>query len=184
MMTRAFIAMELDARLKATLHQQANFLRTLDRQNEITWVSSGNYHLTLSFLGIIDTAILPTLEAQLDREIAGSNALQIETTEICLFPMPEQPRIIAAMVYPDRLLKNLQKCVEVATRSCQLLSPKRRFVPHITLGRVKQAGQPLNMVMNAVPLQCTARVSNVVVYQSLSSRHGSVYIALTEKSLS
>ncbi|SVB45419.1 uncharacterized protein METZ01_LOCUS198273, partial [marine metagenome] len=55
MKIRTFIALELPPSLRHELSGQAKLLAGQDKRQHIRWLPSENYHLTLAFLGDVDS---------------------------------------------------------------------------------------------------------------------------------
>ncbi|MFO1032662.1 MAG: RNA 2',3'-cyclic phosphodiesterase [Hyphomicrobiales bacterium] len=100
------------------------------------WMDPSQYHLTLRFIGDIDTGLA--------REIAhGLDGLQAKPFTLSLKGVGlfggNKPHSIYAGVEDNAALKRLHDMHE---RLCQVLglaAEPRRFVPHVTLARLKDA---------------------------------------------
>jgi RNA 2',3'-cyclic 3'-phosphodiesterase len=99
-------------------------------------------HLTLSFLGEVDPAVLSGLTAAIARSLEGVRPFDLVLEGIGAFPSSENPRVVWIGVGEGRA-----EVTELATRVraaiASVLGPSRdeRFVPHLTLFRVRSPGQ-------------------------------------------
>ncbi len=136
---RTFIAVELDEELKSSLQSLQDHLRTLVAPRSVRWVRPEGIHLTLKFLG-------DTPQAKLD-EI--QNALAMAARDVCAFaftvggvgcfPSTRRPRVLGVgLQAPTGALVRLGDAVEDHVAPLGFPTEKRRFHPHLTLGRVQR----------------------------------------------
>ena len=136
---RTFIAVELDEELKSSLQSLQDHLRALVARRSVRWVRPGGIHLTLKFLG-------DTPEARLD-EIMGALAMAARDVRpfsfavggLGCFPNTRQPRVLwVGLQEPTGTLVRLRDAVEAHVAPLGFPTEKRRFHPHLTLGRVQR----------------------------------------------
>lgn len=127
-MTRAFVAIPMPEDAAARLAGLARGLAVGRR------VPEENLHLTLSFLGDVTDEGLGELHDTLSGIRAAPVELRFEG--LGLFG-EDRPRALWAAVAGDPALLALQKQVERAARKAGLSPEARRFVPHVTLVRMK-----------------------------------------------
>ena len=137
---RIFVAVELPDSIKEGLRQ---IQRTLQGTGDRTkWVGVSSLHLTLKFLGEISEERLERVFAA-SREVAEKTAsFFIELAGVGAFPNCSSPRVIWVGVR-----KGKDNLVDLALHLDRVLSEmgfaaeKRKWVPHLTLGRVKELGK-------------------------------------------
>ncbi len=138
---RLFIAIHLN---KTVLNNMKDLISPLGRQyKEVKWVAAQNIHITLKFLGETDEANLNNIIHSLQTIEQKSFSLTIEKTSA--FPNLNFPKVIWLGVTGD-LKPIIQLSKQVDEQMAQLNFPeeKRKFSPHITIGRVKgKAPKPL-----------------------------------------
>lgn len=127
-MTRAFVAIPMPEDAAARLAGLARGL-TVGRR-----VPEENLHLTLAFLGEVSDAGLEELHDTLSAIRAAPVELRFEGLGVF---GEDRPRALWAAVAPDPALLDLQRQVERAARRAGLAPEARRFVPHVTLARLK-----------------------------------------------
>jgi 2'-5' RNA ligase len=98
------------------------------------WVEPENYHVTLRFMGDVDLAMA--------RDISSSlAAIRREPCEITIDGLSafggEKPRALIAHVQAHAALIDLQGEQERLVRRLGLAPETRKFVPHITLARMR-----------------------------------------------
>ncbi len=98
------------------------------------WIDAENYHITLRFIGDVDKA----LARDIDEELLGvmRQPLAITIDELSTFGN-ERPRAIIARIKPSRALLELQAEHERLVRRAGVAPEARKFVPHITLARLR-----------------------------------------------
>jgi len=101
------------------------------------WVSPENMHLTLRFIGEVEE---PRLE-DIGYELRGIRAASFPLTlaGVGHFENRGRVRAIWAGVQPSPELVELQHRVDAAIRRAGLGTEGRRFSPHVTLARLKNA---------------------------------------------
>ena len=103
MKIRSFISLDLPLSLRHELSGHAKLIAGQDKRQKIRWLPPENYHLTLVFLGEIESAILSGLQFALERKLESTKAVPLTISAITPFPF-SRPRIAAAS------LNVLQKC--------------------------------------------------------------------------
>jgi RNA 2',3'-cyclic 3'-phosphodiesterase len=106
----------------------------------IKWVDPGNYHVTIRFIGEVDEGTA----ADIDEVLA---AIRLPRFELAiagtgLFGAENKPRVIFAGLDKSPPLSQLHDKVETALMRLRLPPDGRRFTPHVTLGKARQATAP------------------------------------------
>ena len=172
MTIRSFIAIPIAKQLRDELGDAAAQMAYQDKSNAVRWVDQQNYHLTLAFLGDQEQVDLEALADQLDQNLSsGSFALNISHCS----PFPEsRPKLIAAMVKPVPALKELYSKVQLVVTACSLNIDKRRFIPHITLGRFRHSRNHFAGAISSY-LSLEDEVNDVCLYESTLNSSGAEY---------
>ncbi len=140
------------------------------------WIEPSDYHITLRFIGDVDRSTARDAFDFLADIQRGPVTVTLD--EIASFG-GDKPHSIFARVLPSAALAELQGEHERLMRRIGLPAETRKFVPHVTLGRLKGAS-PLAVAdylsTRALlrPLQFTA--SRFVLYSSRASTGGGPYI--------
>ncbi|MCG6122758.1 MAG: RNA 2',3'-cyclic phosphodiesterase [Microvirga sp.] len=99
------------------------------------FVDPANYHLTLRFIGDVDRATANDVDAAL-AEIRARPAIPVTFDALDTFG-GDRPHALIARARPDRALAELQAEIERALRRAGIEPERRKFVPHVTLARLR-----------------------------------------------
>ena len=105
-------------------------------------------------------------------------AVPCKIPTITPFPF-SRPKIAAALVECTVELLKLQTDVAKCVRSCGISLERRRFVPHVTLGRLKpRAGKSVDFQAHNILFAGIA--DTVTLFQSELTSAGAIHTALVE----
>ena len=178
MKIRSFISLDLPLSLRHELSGHAKLIAGQDKHQKIRWLPPGNYHLTLVFLGEIESAILSGLQFALERKLESTKVVPLTISAITPFPF-SRPRIATALVEHTTELLRLQSDVANCVRKYGITLERRRFAPHVTLGRLKpRAGKTVDFKVRNILLSGIA--DSVTLFQSELTPDGAIHPALAE----
>lgn len=100
------------------------------------WIDAADYHLTLRFIGDIDGGTAQEVDEVLCGIRRPSFTVRLEGLD---FFGGDKPRAIVAKVQPSSALMDLQAEQERLLRRVGLPPEPRRFTPHVTLARMRNA---------------------------------------------
>lgn len=146
-----------------------------DKSNAVRWVDQANFHITLAFLGEQDEQTLERLAEELDETISFAS-IPLKVTHFSPFP-ESRPKLIAAMLKATDELKVLQKQVAAAAHHHGVMLEKRRFIPHLTLGRFRHSR---NHFAGVIPtsleeLEVEADAQEMILFESILTPNGAEY---------
>lgn len=140
------------------------------------WVDVENYHITLRFFGDVEGHVADEICNALDRVRRPS--FQIQLTGVGAFGS-KKPHAIYAGVAASPDLNALQAEIDRISRRLGLSADSRKFVPHVTLARLKSSS-PLDIAayLSSRGNFSTApfRVSRFVMMSSRNSVGGGPYV--------
>lgn len=169
---RSFIALPLANRVANELGDIAAKMSYQDKSNAVRWVDQENYHITLAFLGEQSESRLEALAEQLDHQIAQQ---EFQLLLSHLSPFPEtRPKLVAAMAQNTEEIRELHQQVISATNASDMVIEKRKFIPHVTLGRYRHSR---NTYAGTIPMNVAFEtiVEEVVLYESVLTTSGAEY---------
>ncbi len=138
---RVFIALDLPAAAKFSLSQAIEELQRAIPSG-VRWVDPAGIHLTLKFLGNIETRLIePVLDAMgQGAGKFGAATCSLQLSGLGVFPNPREPRVLWAGVRGDlAALGRLQRGVDESCSALGFARERRPFRPHLTLGRVRDS---------------------------------------------
>jgi 2'-5' RNA ligase len=139
---RTFIAIELSPEIKQALERIQSRLKAKSRASA-KWVEPESIHLTLKFLGNIDTEKVSEIIDLLEKAVSGTGALDLEVGGVGVFPNPGRVRVVWVGLGGDiERLSRLQKQVESSLEPLGFTVEARGFSPHLTLARVRDDATP------------------------------------------
>ena len=100
------------------------------------WIDVENYHITLRFLGDIEGHVADEVANALDRICRPAFTLKL--SGVGAFGS-KKPHSIYANVAPSSDLMQLQSEIERICQRLGLAADPRKFVPHVTLARLRNA---------------------------------------------
>lgn len=176
---RAFIAVTLDEETKDELAKIQETLRK-ELGSEVRWTRPQATHLTLKFLGNIKTDDLPGVYEAASRA-AYRKPFLFSLGGIGGFPSISSPRVIWIGVKRGREeMETLAGDLETELSKVGYPREKRKFSPHLTLGRVKKPLK-LHLQFNQLPVTSyQLPATKIEVIKSDLRPDGAVYSCLKE----
>ncbi len=101
------------------------------------WIDPENYHITLRFIGDVDYAVARDVFSLLG-DGRRRDPVTITLDQLASFG-GERPRAVLAKAVATNGLADLQAEQERIVRRAGLPPEKRKFVPHVTLARLRDA---------------------------------------------
>jgi len=136
---RIFIAIELPVDVARGLDRTILLLRERVAAPDIKWVTAGNIHVTLKFLGDVPRARIEEIGRSLEPICAAAPLMRLSVAGLGAFPSPRAPRVVWAGLQGDiEPLSSLARSVDGALVALGYPGESRPFTPHLTLARVRQ----------------------------------------------
>lgn len=177
---RLFVAIKIEPQ-----EQFANtygFLKQALDFNIIKWVELHNIHLTLKFIGDTSVEELPQIKDALHQACNAIKPFELRIARTGIFGSTYNPRVIWFGIDPDPMLLNLAQNVSSGLETVGILGDRQNFVPHLTIGRIREIKdkkyfQQLMGRFQDTELQ-QQPVSGFDLYESILQREGPVYNVL------
>ncbi|MBD3367415.1 MAG: RNA 2',3'-cyclic phosphodiesterase [Candidatus Eisenbacteria bacterium] len=151
---RLFVALELPPEVKDGILTVVGDLRS--RGVRASWARPGTIHLTLAFLGDTDEALVASIGGALREAASNVRPFEWSIRGLGAFPSPRRPRVIWAGVdAPDELFE-LKREIDAELRPLGYSPDRRRFRPHITLGRVRRASDAAGLERHMADVEIPA----------------------------
>jgi len=170
---RAFVAIELDARLREAMGELQALLRP--RLGGIRMVRPEGIHLTLRFLGEASPAQIEALLPRLAVAAAACPPCEARAAGLGTFPERGSPRVLWLGLDVPSPVVDLQAASERAARAAGFEREERPFQAHLTLGRWRErAPRP-----ELPPAELgSTRLEALALFRSDLRPDGAVYTAL------
>jgi 2'-5' RNA ligase len=184
MKTRTFIAVEASDSVRFGALAVASQLRRV--AEGVKWVERENLHWTLHFLGDIGDAEIAEVCSRVGKVAAATPAFSLEVVGVGAFPDLDRPKTLwIGAGRGTEEMRGLQSAIEESLAGMGFRGERRRYVPHLTIGRLSDRG-------NAVLPTLAAHLANlaehpigemiadeVTVYASRLARAGAEYTVLS-----
>ena len=184
---RTFIAVDLPDEV---VHGAMELVRKLARiAPGVKWVEPENMHLTLKFLGEVRETETWSICQAMSKAVANVSSFDAHFQGAGAFPKLERPRTIWIGVTDGRdELTGLYDAIDDAMADLSFARDPKRFVPHLTIGRVKQPGPWLSDVSRIIAEQSEldaglAMIDEVVLYSSELMTEGPIYTPIGRSAL-
>jgi RNA 2',3'-cyclic 3'-phosphodiesterase len=162
-------------------------LEAVKKPPKITWVKPAALHVTIRFIGDIEQPEVERLQELLKPSIA-IEPFELEWRGIGTFPSPRHPRALwLGVVRGAAALAEVE--AEVSKRMSGASAVElgdRAFLPHLTIGRVKMAGEGIDwpkILKSVEVINVTSIVDRVTLYRSELSQQGPHYTELVSAPL-
>ena len=136
---RTFIAIELDESVKDGLAKLQERLKGKAPQGSVRWGRPEGIHLTLKFLGDVPADQIEEITRALQKSCQGFASFSLSCGGLGCFPNLKRPRVVWVGIQEETgTLAQLQKAIEENVAPLGYPTEKRKFSPHLTLGRVQK----------------------------------------------
>lgn len=129
---KIFVSINIPERLKKRLARATEAWLDLP----VKWIKERNYHITLSFLGHVNDALLGDICEKIEQAVAGLDIFDLEFTEISLGPNKDDARMVWLTGAASPELLELQERIEKELGI--FVAGKKAFRPHVTLGKIRK----------------------------------------------
>jgi 2'-5' RNA ligase len=195
---RSFIAIDFPSDLLQRLAQVMTLLDQNIRLRQdhpnlkytyVRWVKIENMHLTLKFLGDVESKRIKSLGEVLKGCVEKMASFDLIVRGLGAFPRPAHPNVIWAGIEDSSSLMLLQKNLDDKLATCGFPPEERPFRAHLTLGRVARnllprderavAGALIQILGLGEPILFGgAHIDMVHLYRSDLEREGAYYTRL------
>jgi 2'-5' RNA ligase len=177
---RCFVAIEIPKPVQALLKPVQTHLQS--EIPKVSWTKSGNFHLTLKFLGDVYSEAMGAVSEAVQNIAATQTPFSIEFGGIGAFPSLARPRVIwVGIKHGGSIVSHLAKAVNLELKRLGFPTDTR-FHPHLTLGRLRSPInlQPLKSALRKYDTidGATVSVNEITVMQSQLHPNGAIYTPL------
>ncbi len=147
MSIRCFIAIELEEGIRKNISQlQSRLQKKMHHDSKIRWVKPHNIHLTLKFLGDVDDAAIAEVCAAVSQAAATNQPFDFEIGNCGCFGSGDSARVLWVDVTGGLAeLGKLHDAVDSNLAETGFAPDRRKFNPHLTLARIRNAATGRNV---------------------------------------
>jgi 2'-5' RNA ligase len=178
-MKRIFVAVDISDEARRAAADYIQSLRDVFRDVRVGWERPEKLHLTMKFLGDMNDARLAELKKIVGGISSGFSDFTFQIADTGVFPNARNPRVLC--IDFKAAAGNLAKINDSLEAGCEKLGferERRKFVPHLTIGRVKEPNRARDLAQahlenKFAPVE--SKVSAIVIYESRLLPTGSIY---------
>lgn len=138
---RTFFCIELSDEVTSKLSQIIDSFAHYT-EARVNWVNARNLHITMKFLGDIDPEKVEKIKEKSKKVVGSLSPFKMTLDKVGVFPNLRNLRVIwvGASQEPEEIHK-LNGNLEEELEKIGFEPETRKYIPHITLGRVKEKDQ-------------------------------------------
>jgi len=183
---RSFIAVELPDDVLSDVSRVQEHLKSYGFRTK--WVRPANIHITLKFLGDIDSGTIDAIASAMASAVEGCNPISLAAKGIGVFPNIERPRVLwTGLTGEVNLLIDLQRKLDDWLSDIGFARERRSFKGHLTLGRFKARVNSAEIMRALTEFEDfetqSFRVREIILFKSELRPSGAVYSKLEGISL-
>ncbi|MFN3691909.1 MAG: RNA 2',3'-cyclic phosphodiesterase [Fervidobacterium sp.] len=172
---RTFIAIDVNNEIREIAQEVIEKLQTLGFK--ATWTRPENLHLTLFFMGEMDEKSVDTMANALHKRLQGFPSFSTTLSDFSYFKFKNSPRVLFLKLEPTKSLQKMFLEMKSELNKHKFKYDEQgNFVPHVTLGRVKE--YPDNWEKSASEIEVpkiTLVVDGFTIYSSTLTPQGPIY---------
>ena len=186
-MHRIFVAIEASAQIRGAVQRLVKKLRRAEAK--VKWVEPTNVHLTLKFLGDATEQQVADVCRVVGQSASGFDPFEFFCHGAGAFPDAARPRTVWVGVREgESQIVALHQKVDEALGEMNFSRERRRFRPHLTVGRVRGGGPAVRELGGLIEKHNEfelgrAIVDELVVFSSELTREGPIYTPLSHAPL-
>ncbi len=180
---RTFIAIDFDKEIKDMISSHIQKWDTGEKN--IRWIKTQGMHLTLKFFGEIDGEKIEKVKSMLGNITKDYRPFRLSLKGTGSFPPgAKHPRVIWIGIEMNETLQNIQTRLENELHKLGFPREKRKFHPHLTLGRIKEP-QNIGRVLESLDRHKETdfggmTVDTITLFESKLRPTGAEYTILSE----
>ena len=144
---RTFIGLDFDDRLKEELYEIQKNIRTSSQKG--SWVPLPNFHITLKFLGDTNENQVDEIDKIIESIAVNNLPILITLDKLGYFNKKNNQYGVIWIGIKGEIMK-INTIYDIIEREMQTIGfpmEKRKFTPHITLGRRIKLDRPFNKLV-------------------------------------
>ena len=184
MKKRIFVAIDISDGARNTVANYIEDLRGEFSNARVGWERVEKLHLTIKFLGDIDSIQLQHLTEAVEKTARQFSKFNLQISQTGVFPPKRNARILWLGI--DDEARNLQKINDILETECEkkgFVKESRKFKAHLTIGRLREPNKSKELIdrhLNKTFAAVEFKVSEIVIYESRLQKSGSIYSVVSK----
>ena len=179
-MKRLFLAIPIKTNDNGFIPLLDGLRRQLAHEKRINWVKPDNIHLTLKFIGSTPNEDIPKIIDAVGDMLKNHKSFTMDFNRTGIFGSRYAPRVLwLGMQNTPQELYDLEEDTLTAFDNIGYLRDRQNFVPHITLGRIKELceKQYFQKIVSGIEQKSYIKqeVNEIILFQSFLRPEGAVY---------
>ena len=179
-MKRLFLAIPIKTNDNGFVPLLDGLKRQLAHEKRINWVRPDNIHLTLKFIGSTPNEDIPKIIDGVGEMLRNHKTFTMDFNRTGIFGSRYAPRVIwLGMQNTPQELYDLEEDTLTTFDNIGYLRDRQNFVPHITLGRIKELceKQYFQKIVSGIEQKSYIKqeVNEIILFQSFLRPEGAVY---------
>ena len=179
-MKRLFLAIPIKTADNGFVPLIDGLKRQLTHEKRINWVRPLNIHLTLKFIGDTPNEDIPKIIETVEEMLKNHKSFTMDFNRTGIFGSRYAPRVLwMGMNETPQELYNLEEDTLTAFDKLGYLRDRQNFVPHITLGRIKELceKQYFQKIVSSIEQKSYIKqeVNEIILFQSILRPEGATY---------
>ena len=187
-MKRLFLAIPIKTTDNDFIPLLDGLKRQLAHEKRINWVKPHNIHLTLKFIGDTPNEDIPKIIDAVDEMLKNHKSFTMDFNRTGIFGSRYAPRVLwLGMNDTPQELYDLEEDTLSTFDKLGYLRDRQNFVPHITLGRIKELceKQYFQKIVSGIEQKSYIKqeVNEIILFQSILRPEGAVYREIKKYSI-
>ena len=179
-MKRLFLAIPIKTNDNGFIPLLEGLRRQLAHEKRINWVKPEHIHLTLKFIGNTPNEDVPKIIEAVGEMLQNHKSFTMDFNRTGIFGSRYAPRVLwLGMQNTPQELYDLEEDTLSTFDKLGYLCDRQNFVPHITLGRIKELceKQYFQKIVAATEQKSYIRqdVNEIILFQSILRPEGAFY---------
>lgn len=187
-MKRLFLAIPIKTTDNDFIPLLDGLKRQLAHEKRINWVKPHNIHLTLKFIGDTPNEDIPKIIDAVDEMLKNHKSFTMDFNRTGIFGSRYAPRVLwLGFNDTPQELYDLEDDTLSIFDKLGYLRDRQNFVPHITLGRIKELceKQYFQKIVSGIEQKSYIKqeVNEIILFQSILRPEGAVYREIKKYSI-
>jgi len=170
------VALDLTQEIREALQEPISKLKQLAKNAR--WSRPEGMHVTLKFIGHVEVGRLDAIRAAL-ATVRSDAPVEMQIRGVGFFPDERRPRVLWCGIEPSANLGPLAAEIERTLEPLGIPREERKFAPHLTLARLKDARGVDDLVRAARDMKSrifgSTRAAEFHLFESVTKPSGAEY---------